>query len=601
MRQVLIAAVALLLTAGCLGDGQRGTDPGAGPSAVAPPVPVGPYRFDDFARVLTDGALQRLPKEIVYLPSALDGVDIEVTLWRPDTPDVVPVLVDAGPYYEPAGAVPAYSAAAGYASEGGHIGRLLDNFLPHGYAVAAIAVRGTAGSGGCMDLMGPLEVADLDQAITWLGEQGWSNGNVAMLGKSYDGSTPWMVAGTGNPHLKTIVPMSGVPDMYELMFRNGTSEARGPFLLNDLYYSFALREPSTEAGDTGETQRRVRHTAEGIPCTDHIAGQLAAASSGAEGSRDMLGYWAERNLKPAVAANYHGSILLVQGLQDWNVDPGLNIPWIEDLNRSSIVVHQMLGQWGHSYPDDAGSGANMRWDWAELELRWFDYWLKGKGTVADLGPAVQVLDASDHWRTEDHFPPRDATWTTYNLSAGGQLTTGPGAVGTTILVPVPAAALSGRPSAVPGVSADFTLPPQEEDLLISGLPKVHVTVTPSGATGSVAAWLYSVAPDGAETRIGWTMINLRFADGTTEAKTVMPNQPILLRMEIQPMDAVVPAGHHLLLRIWEFYDDAGVQSRLPAVPPSSVTLGYGMGIASALALPTIERPASAYFTPPQSN
>jgi predicted acyl esterase len=593
-RQASLLVPILLLAAfaGCLDGGDDAPAPAAG--AVAPPVPPGTYRYDGFARVLADGTLQRLPKEIVYLPSELDGIDIEVTLWRPDTPDAVPVLVDAGPYYEPAGAVPAYSA---YASEGGHIGRLLDNFLPHGYAVAAVAVRGTAGSGGCMDLMGPKEVADLDQAITWLGTQPWSNGNVAMLGKSYDGSTPWMVAGMGNPHLKTIVPMSGVPDMYELMFRNGTSEIRGPFLLNGLYYSFALREPSTEAGDAGEAQRRVRHTAEGLPCPDHFEGLAAAAYSGTEGSRDPLGYWAVRNLKPSVEANYDGSILHVQGLQDWNVDPGLNLPWVDDLDKSGVFVHHMLGQWGHGYPDDADSGPNARWDWAELELRWFDHWLKGKGTVAGLGPAVQVLDASGRWRAEDHFPPRDATWSTYNLSAGGKLVAGPATAGSDVLLPVGTPVPGVAPP--PGAAADFVLDPLDRDLLISGLPKVHVTVTPAGATGNVAAWLYSVDPSGVETRIGWTMINLRFADGTAEAKDVTPGGPLLLRMEIQPMDAVVPAGHHLLLRVWEYRDDDGVQGRIPTLPPSPVTLDYGPGVHSVLELPTIERPASAYFTPPQ--
>ena len=45
---------------------------------------------------------------------------------------------------------------------------------------------------------------------TWLGTQPWSNGKVGMIGKSYDGSTPWQAATFGNPHLATIVPMSGL-------------------------------------------------------------------------------------------------------------------------------------------------------------------------------------------------------------------------------------------------------------------------------------------------------------------------------------------------------------------------------------------------------
>jgi predicted acyl esterase len=246
----------------------------------------------------------------------------------------------------------------------------------------------------------------------------------------------------------------------------------------------------------------------------------------------------------------------------------------------------------------------MRWDWAELLRAWFDFWLKGEGSVASLGPAVQVLDASGQWRTEERFPPQDATWTAYNLSSGGRLTTGVPSSGADLLLPVGTPVPGAAPP--PGYSADFALPPQESDLRISGLPKVHVTVTPDGTTGSLAAWLYSVAPDGAETRIGWTMLNLRFADGTQEPRDVQPGQRLLLRMEIQPMDAVVPAGHHLLLRVWEYRTDgtdlggqaADVQARLPTVPPSPVTLDYGSDVHSVLELPAIARDGSTAFTPP---
>ena len=38
-----------------------------------------------------------------------------------------------------------------------------------------------------MDLMGTAEQLGVDAAVTWLGTQAWSNGRVAMIGKSYDG------------------------------------------------------------------------------------------------------------------------------------------------------------------------------------------------------------------------------------------------------------------------------------------------------------------------------------------------------------------------------------------------------------------------------
>lgn len=606
-RFAILAAVLLAgpVLAGCFGAGSP-EDAGAPAGTVdaldgSRAVPPGAYDFDQGrAVVLMPGVHDILPLSKTYLTSEVDGVDIGLGLWLPDVEPgtKVPVLVDAGPYYGNNG--PPMD------SRSGHLGRLVENFVPHGYAVAALSVRGTGESGGCMDLMGPHEVADLSQAITWLGTQDWSNGNVGMIGKSYDGSTPWMVASAGNPHLKTIVPISGVPDVYELMYRNGTSEIRGPAVLNGLYYSFAVREQANAPETPDEAVRMGTHTAEGLACPDHGPGLAASVYSGAWGERDPFGYWADRNLKTGVEENYKGSILLVQGLQDWNVDPALSIPWADELNRSGLPVHHMLGQWGHSYPDDYDSppdNPNMRWDWAQILLNWFDHWLRNDATVA-LGPAVQVLDAEGQWRVEASYPPRDATWTTWHLAEGGQLAEESGSAQDVLLT---AQAIGDdtagipEPPSTPGRAADFLTPPVAGDMRISGLPRVHVTVTPEGPTGHVAAVLYDVAPDGQERLIGRTMMNLRFADGTGEASDLTPGEPVVARMEIQPMEAVVPDGHQLMLRVWQYRDDpAGdtAQGRLPVVAPLPVTLNYGGDRHSVLEVPTVTPAPEAFFVPP---
>ena len=76
--------------------------------------------------------------------------------------------------------------------------------------------------------MGEAEQMGIDEAVTWLGEQEWSNGKVALTGRSYDGSTPWEAATFGNPYLATILPISGLIGMHELMWRNGSAESRAP-------------------------------------------------------------------------------------------------------------------------------------------------------------------------------------------------------------------------------------------------------------------------------------------------------------------------------------------------------------------------------------
>jgi hypothetical protein len=48
---------------------------------------------------------------------------------------------------------------------------------------------------------------DADSTIDWIAQQRWSDGEVGMMGGSYDGFTQWAAAKFLNPHLKTIVPV----------------------------------------------------------------------------------------------------------------------------------------------------------------------------------------------------------------------------------------------------------------------------------------------------------------------------------------------------------------------------------------------------------
>lgn len=608
----ILAAVFLLsLLAGCStpapGNDATGASAGAAGSDLAAQaaaaVPPGTYDFKGpYSRVLEAGPFKVKDVQRVYVPSA-DGTDMEMGLWLPDVPagTKVPVLVHASPYY-------GFLAGQGttVADRTGYYGNLIDNFVPQGYAVVGLSVRGTGDSGGCNDLMGPKERADLDSALTWLGTQEWSSGAIAMTGLSYDGSTPWTGAATGNPHLKTIIPMDGVPDLYGLMYRNGSAESRGPLVLNALYYG----------GDAATWDASAQHTAEKMLCPDALEGIAWSGESGATGANDPMGFWDVRNRKPLVEQNYKGSVFSIQGLADWNVDPSQVIPWVDHLESLGLHTKQLFGQWVHTYPDSIGEGGSyakdFRADYNEVLLRWLDHELKG--LPVDTGPAVEVRDALGQWRVEEHYPPHDATWTTYNLTSAGLLDARQnGPRSSAILYP----SVSGFPPSPPssvdlgvGSAADFALGPVPADLRISGLPKVHVTVTPQGPGGYLGAYLYATDSSGVQAPdpvyyasgagdpgtpvLGWTTMNLAFADGGRERHEVVPGQPLQVQMEIQPMDAVVKAGQQLVLRLWVFTD----ADRLPTLPPSPVALEMGGEVHSVLELPTVQRGPSSYFDVP---
>lgn len=593
---LVVATLSLPLLAGCL----QGTDDPAAPDGtvagvvsnlggaageVVTSVFPGTYNFTGpYSRVLNPGTLGIRAAERVEIPSPLGSGDIELGIHRPDTDAPVPILVFASPYFFAEGS-PGGTRTVLDRTPNSSFFSLIENFVPHGYAVVAVAVRGTAGSDGCNDLMGPDEIDDLDAAITWLGEQDWSTGAIAMTGVSYDGSTPWSVAARGNPYLKTILPISGVPDIYGLMYRNGSSEQRGPLLLNALYI-----EGSYASGNPTDIPTRI--------CPEAYEGLALSALAGVLGN-DPTGYWEARNRKPMVEANYKGSVFSIQGLQDWNVDPSQVIPWVEELDQMGLRTKQMLGQWGHAWPDGIGEdGANTpatRADWKEIMLRWLDQELKGLDV--DTGAPVQVRDDHGRWRNELNYPPRDTTWTTYHLNHG-LLTAEPGEPESAILYPQ---ANGVSPPDFPPVAdvniqkaADFAVGPFAEDLLVVGLPKVHITVTPQGPGGYMGATIVDRAPDGTERFVGWTSMNLAFADGTTTRTEVIPQMPLAVKMEIQPMDSVIEAGHQLVLRLWVITD----RDRLPTIPPAPVALETGNTVESVLILPTVVRDASVYFTPP---
>lgn len=562
MRTMRLVAIALLMLTGA---SARASDPVRPQSDIA----LGCTTSDvNYSRVSSAGPYAALPGELHVLDSDLDGQPIQVGVVRPDVPAGVrvPVIAFASPYLFN-GLTDDLAACRP---------RLTENFVPHGYAVAFIPIRGTADSGDCMHMMGNAEQLDLDQAITWLGTRDWSNGSVGMLGVSYDGSTPWEVASRGNPHLKTIIPISGVNDFFHLMYRNGGNEIRGALVLNELYYQYGFVDYRVGAGRSPERM------VSGIACPEALKGFTAAGYSTLTGERDPLGYWAERNLRPGVERNYEGSILLVHGLRDWNVDPGHAYPWVKKLEDDhGLYVKHLLGQWHHAWPDSPSPEdmETKRWDWADMLLDWFDVWLKGAD--ADLGARAEIQDSSGAWRRATTWPPEDAQPFDLFLHPGGSLASDPSETSETVVVS--------------GVDTDpvrcrtcvtFATEPLERDLRITGINSLHVRVTPTTPAGSLTARLYSGERQflhAAEqdvvvlrTLIGWGQEDLRFPDGGETAQAVRPGTPVDLTVRLQPLDAVIRAGERLVLEL----ELGGYGDHVPApgAGPLLVEIGGGSGV-----------------------
>ena len=274
------------------------------------------YRDDDvFSRVSSNGSYPIDTVRSIFVPvpeitvsdggaGALGGAEVHLGLWLPiiegcdmDSSEVpedcrVPIITEIGPYYDD-GDVDALTPAD-------RLGRfLIENFVPHGFGVAQVSVFGTGESNHCMDLMGLDEQLGIHAAVEYLGKAPFSNGNVGAIGKSYDGSTPWEAAAMGSPHLKTIVPMSGLIGMHDLMWRNGSMEARGAIMHNGVYGSFGLD------GNLEDAQNA---------CEGYMEGYYAGVGAYLTGDNlAWIGsdYWVERHFLTRAIQNYNGSVYII--------------------------------------------------------------------------------------------------------------------------------------------------------------------------------------------------------------------------------------------------------------------------------------------------
>ena len=487
---------------------------------------------------------------------------MHVALWLPDVPEgvKVPVIATVHPYYDFGTEVADGDSNPNTVPDGGVGAWVLDQFVPHGYALAQVSTFGSGKSTHCQDVKGLGEQVGIQAAVDWLGKQEWSNGNVGLMGKSYAGTTNWEAAQNPSEHLKTIVPISGSIGVQQMFYRNGSSEARA--VGYDLAYQGATSDMTTD-------DLRI--------CSDDIFGPAMpiTTSIAAEfGGADWSDYWEERYHLGDVIENYNGSVYIVWGLQDWNVDPYHAFPAYQMLRDAGIHTRAISGQWAHNYVDqpdrhgELGSGyggeayPNMtRMDWAIELWNWFEYYLKDLGEEPEAHVQIQTHDGM--WHVEETWPPEDLTW---NLATLDTATSQGGVVSATS-------------------SATFIMPELTEDIHISGLPTLHLSVNPRSCNGGqIFATMYSDADD---LRLGHATMDLRYRDGGYDAKPVAPlGQTYTMLMEFNPLDVRLQAGDSIRIELTETGEDY--------LPSTCAALGLTVNLdeSSTLGLPLVDRPVN---------
>jgi X-Pro dipeptidyl-peptidase len=442
-------------------------------------------------------------------------------------------------------------------------------FGPEGYARVVADVIGTRGSTGCWDYGGADEQQTGVDVVNWIAEQHWSNGNVGMIGVSYEGTTASMVAARGDdvPALKAIVPIAAISRWYGYAYQDGVR-----FFLN----SFA---PTDEGFDTPLAfdfgfGRTVAVADAADPATLAATGSARTGECEAidhtahayDRTPDYTDFWSERDYirdADGEVHDYDAAVLLVHGWQDYNVKQVEATNLYEALPvdhprtpHDEGVPFKLLWMTQSTHADGSGEG------YTELLSDFLAHTLKGEDNGIERGLHRDGAVVRTQGRTADGagtvafeaaWPPRDARVRGLHLGLGadgGTLAarpqdTGPASwvdTGTTS-EPVVEERLFGDDD--PGAVA-FRSAPLSEDVRVTGSIELDAWVRAErGAGAHLTPVVLDIAPGGSATVAARGLLNLDYRNGLAAADPADDGTWVNATVSLLPQDYTFLEGHRI--------------------------------------------------------
>ena len=326
-----------------------------------------------------------------------DGTILRANVFRPASGEPVPVVMCAHPYGKdalPQRRLGRYQPPMQYrvfhqpepiefSAWTGWEGPDPAFWVPQGFAVVNLDLRGFGTSDGTGELLSDQQGDDEHDVIEWVAAQPWCTGRVGLLGVSYLAISQYRAAATRPPHLAAICPWEGFTDMYR-----------------DFACPGGVRENGFLAMWSKMTLKGGRVT------EDPLAEQRA---------RPLIDdWWRSRNpaleqieVPMLVCGSFSDHLLHSRGSFEAFRRTGSQRKW--------LWTHRS-GKWSTFYSAQA----------TDVQLRFFDHFLRDADNgwedeppvriaVHDGGPnPVEIRHAPD-------WPPPDVAWTDLHLQPGGVL------------------------------------------------------------------------------------------------------------------------------------------------------------------------------------
>jgi uncharacterized protein len=467
-----------------------------------------------------------------------------------------------------------------------------------GYAVIIQDCRGTGISGGEFypQRQDPEDGYD---TVEWIASQPWCDGNIGLYGGSYGGHTQWLTAITQPPHLKTIMPMicsihRGAPFIKSNIFCMELIRVYLMWVANELVRNKltseefnSLQIQLAKIADNIQDQYQI------LPLKDAPIAKLVKEKGGASLYTDLLEhidddtYWQQLH-SPIPVEKVTVPALHISGWFDPHVS-GVLASYVNLRQKGGSEIARknrvMIGPWVHSLLfeskvgelDFGRSASGDTIDITGIQLKWYDYWLKGIQNGILNEPPVRIFVMGDNiWRNENEWPLARTQYTKYYLHSSGHANSrfGDGVLNTHIpdeeqndiylydpINPVPTLggvrSFNDRSTGVgdqrkieerPDVLV-YTSEPLETDLEVTGPIVVNLWASSSAVDTDFTGKLVDVWPDGKAYNLVDGIVRARYRQSLSMARLIKPGEVYEYSIDLGATSNVFKAGHRILVEI----------------------------------------------------
>ncbi len=369
-----------------------------------------------------------------------DGVKLFTSIYLPkDSTEKHPVLLSRTPYscspYGESNWRPFWDTHWKY-------------YMREGYIIVIQDVRGRWMSEGSFEDVRPFiknksnnqtdEASDAYDTIDWLvNNLPDNNGRVGVMGISYPGFYSTMAAASGHPALKAVSPQAPVTDWFmgDDFHHNGALALMDGFMFYAGGFGYPRPLPTTKSPVSRLS----------IPRTDNystflsigpLSNFMKMTGDSIKFWKDLFahpnydGFWKERDARTAMF-NIQPAILTVGGLYDaedcfgaWNLYKAIERQSPGSDNKL-VMGPWYHGQWARGDGSSLGAigfgSRTSEWYQNHVEIPFFQFHLKGKGSIAHLPEATVFFSGENNWKKLDQWPPRQTSMTPIYLHPGGEL------------------------------------------------------------------------------------------------------------------------------------------------------------------------------------